>query len=501
MHSKHERHELKKTFSPMQIWALALGCIIGWGAFILPGIRFLPSSGPVAAAIGFFIGGTLLVFVALSYGKMIEHYPVAGGEFAYAYVGFGPKAAFICGWALVLGYMCIIALNATAIALLTRFLMPGVFEWGHLYTIAGWDVQAGELLLVSSVILIFGIINYRGVAIAGKFQLFMAVALVTGIVVFFASALMAPTTEIANLEPFFSPEKGKLVAVAATVAIAPWLFVGFDTVPQASEEMDFPHSMASKLMVIAIIFGAALYALVTLGVGMVIPYPELLAQNSAWATGTIAEMTMGRAGSIILAIAVLSAILTGMNGFYIATSRLIFSMARSQFLPKWFARVHPKHHSPCNAVLFCAGMCLIAPWFGREALNWVVDMSAVGTVIAYWLTSMTAYKLAKNVKMNDSFRSKVYAVTGALASVLCLALLVTPNSPAAISYQSWVALAGWALLGIIFYCTISGGIRGRSISEHNYLILGDENKRVFFNTEKLPTPVSSTPTIMAPQED
>lgn len=501
MNSKHERHELKKTFSPMQIWALALGCIIGWGAFILPGIRFLPNNGPIAACLGFFIGGIMLLFVALSYGKMIQHCPVAGGEFAYAYVGFGPTAAFICGWALVLGYMCIIALNATAIILLTRFLLPGVFDWGHLYTIAGWDVQMGELLLVSVVILFFGLINYRGVAIAGKFQLFLATALVLGILVFFFSAVIAQTTQIANLEPFFAPGNTKLVSVAATVAIAPWLFVGFDTVPQAAEEMDFPHSQSTKLMIVAILCGAAMYALVTLGVGMVIPYPELLAMNSPWATGTIAVMTMGKAGTMVLAIAVLAAILTGMNGFYIATSRLIFSMARSKFLPAWFARVHEKFHTPCNAIAFCAGTCLIAPWFGREALNWVVDMSAVGTVIAYALTSMTAYKLATHAKLEDEFSSKLYAVFGTFASVLCLGLLTVPVSPAAISYQSWIALGGWGLMGGVFYSALAKDLRSRSVKEHNYLILGDAEKPVFYNTEKVDREAKNAAVNSLPQVD
>lgn len=501
MHSKHERHELKKSFSPMQIWALALGCIIGWGAFILPGIRFLPSAGPLAAVLGFFIGGVMLVFVALSYGKMIEHCPVAGGEFAYAYVGFGPTVAFICGWALVLGYMCIIALNATAIVLLTRFLLPGVFDWGHLYSIAGWDVQLGELLLVSAVIVLFGIINYRGVGVAGKFQLFLAVALVCGILIFFGAAVVAPTTHLSNLEPLFAEGHGKLLSVAATVAIAPWLFVGFDTVPQAAEEMDFPHSKSTRLMVVAIICGAAMYSLMTLGVGMVIPYPELLARNSSWATGEVAVMTMGRTGTAILAVAVLSAILTGMNGFYIATSRLIFSMARSKFLPAWFGRVHPKYHSPCNAIAFCAGICLIAPWFGREALNWVVDMSAVGTVIAFGLTAMTAYKLAGHMQLDDELRSKVYAVLGSIASALCLALLTVPVSPAAISLPSWFALAGWGVLGVIFYGSISKDLRSRSAKEHNYLILGDENKPVFYATEKVDRAAGLAVGKIAPQAD
>ena len=43
----------------------------------------------------------------------------------------------------------IIAANGTALALLSRFVLPGVFDVGYLYTVAGWDVYAGELAMMS----------------------------------------------------------------------------------------------------------------------------------------------------------------------------------------------------------------------------------------------------------------------------------------------------------------------------------------------------------------
>ena len=43
------------------------------------------------------IGAFFLFFVVVVYGYMIEHVPVAGGEYAYAYSGFKPTCAFICG--------------------------------------------------------------------------------------------------------------------------------------------------------------------------------------------------------------------------------------------------------------------------------------------------------------------------------------------------------------------------------------------------------------------
>jgi hypothetical protein len=43
---------LKRDLNELQIWSLALGAIIGWGCFVLPGNKFLPTAGPLGTAIG-----------------------------------------------------------------------------------------------------------------------------------------------------------------------------------------------------------------------------------------------------------------------------------------------------------------------------------------------------------------------------------------------------------------------------------------------------------------
>ena len=91
--SQTDRKELKKTMSPAEVWALAVGAIIGWGCFVLPGTRFLPDAGPLGTCLAFLIGGGLLCTVALCYSILIKVYPVAGGSFTYAYVGFGHPIA------------------------------------------------------------------------------------------------------------------------------------------------------------------------------------------------------------------------------------------------------------------------------------------------------------------------------------------------------------------------------------------------------------------------
>lgn len=43
--------KLQRSLSPMHVWAIAFGCVIGWGSFINPGKKFLPNSGVAGTAI------------------------------------------------------------------------------------------------------------------------------------------------------------------------------------------------------------------------------------------------------------------------------------------------------------------------------------------------------------------------------------------------------------------------------------------------------------------
>ena len=483
-HAESGREELKKTMSPAEVWALAVGAIIGWGCFVLPGTRFLPEAGPMGSLLAFLIGGGLLCFVALSYSILIKAYPVAGGSFTYAYVGFGTKCGFICGWALVLGYLCVIAANGTAMALLSRALLPGVFDVGYMYTVAGWDVYAGELCMMSAVFLFFGYMNFRGMDMASSLQLILAFALAGGVLVLAVGTFSAETASIDNLFPMFAEGRSWWACVISIVAITPWLFVGFDTIPQTAEEFDFPPEKSRRLMINSIVCGATLYALVLISVAIIIPYTDLLGQNHTWSTGAVANMAFGKFGGAILAIPVLAGIFTGMNGFFMATTRLLFSMGRGKFLHPWFVRVHPKYGTPTNAVLFTLGLTLIAPWFGRSALNWIVDMSAMGTALAYLFTCMTSYKfVSQHPEIAKAPWGKPVAVVGGATAVACFILLATPGSPAAIGFESWIMLLVWVALGAGFYFSRAKELNAIPHTKMQYMLLGSTDRPLLFNTK------------------
>src|SRR5699024_8394895 len=204
-----------------------------------------------------------------------------------------------------------------------------------------------------------------------------------------------PGTGLADIQPHFPSDKTAIAAIISIVAIAPWAFVGFDAVPQAAEEFDFPARKAFMLIIFAILFAAIIYALMILATAMATPWQDVAAEGHLWGTAIVIQESLGTIGLVVLVISLSMGIFTGLNGFTMAASRLLFAMARAKILPKSFEKVHPKYGTPHIAVIFTILLSALAPWFGREALEWVVDMSSIGVSIAYFYTCLTAFKLFK----------------------------------------------------------------------------------------------------------
>ena len=132
----------------MHVWAIAFGCVIGWGSFINPGKKFLTNSGVAGTAIAMILGALVMIIVAFSYAYMVPKYPKAGGEFTFTKVCFGKNMAFICGWFLVVAYLTNVPMNSTAIGLIVDGLdgSADILKFGFHYNVAGFDIYMGEML-------------------------------------------------------------------------------------------------------------------------------------------------------------------------------------------------------------------------------------------------------------------------------------------------------------------------------------------------------------------
>lgn len=159
---------------------------------------------------------------------------------------------------------------------------------------------------------------------------------------------------------------------------------------------------------------------------------------------------MGNAGLFFIGITVLAAILSGIVGFYMATSRLLYSMSKEQVIPKWFGQLHPEYKTPYHAILFVMIIAIIAPFFGRTALGWIVDMSSLGAAVGYGYTSVAAMI---NAKKEGNGEIVFTGILGMVFAAIFVILLLVPIEMfnCSLSMESYVCLVIWIVCGAVFY--------------------------------------------------
>ena len=247
------------------------------------------------------------------------------------------------------------------------------------------------------------------------------------------------------------------MSILTVLAIAPWAFVGFDNVPQSAEEFNFSTKKITKLIVLSLVASGLVYIIMIGVASWTYEITTFQESSNLWGIGSIIQSALGKVGVVILSIAIVMGIFTGLNGFLNSSSRLLYSMARGKALPEFYCDLHPKYGTPYKATLFIAIIMVPTTWFGRPALSWIVDMSSVGVTVGYLFTCITAYKHL-SWRFTDGLvfspAKKMIALLGIIASFIFLLLLVLPNSPAVLETPSFVELIGWMILGATFYFKI-----------------------------------------------
>ena len=482
--SEKKKAGLQRQLSPMHVWALAFGCVVGCGSFINPGKKFLPNSGVAGTAIAMALGALVMIVIAFSYAYMVPKYPKAGGEFTFTKACFGKLPAYVCGWFLVAAYLTNVPMNSTAIGLIVDGLDGplDILKWGFHYQIAGFDVWAGEMLLAMGILILFGVLNILGVEKAGVIQTVLAALLGLSVLTLTVAALISSKATLSNMAPWWGFDKTAAVnalangtyttadvfarqgasgitsAILATFAIAPWAFVGFDTIPQAAEEFKFSYKKVSLIMIVAIVFGCFVYtANNTIAAAALQNWPDLIveSQSTPWLLLTAAERLLGLPGKLLVGVAVSCAVLSGIMGFYLASSRLMYSMSRDGYLPKWFGIIDEKHGTPKNALLFCILVSLSGPIMGREALGWFVDMSAIGASIGYFFTCASSLVTMRRDGDGTRFLKTVAVIGVAISSVFMILQLVPIPGLSGVHFctESYLLLVVWVVLGAVFYLT------------------------------------------------
>ena len=403
-----EEH-LARSLKPIHLWALAVGLVISGNYF---GWSYgYGTGGPIGLLIACIPVTIFYATFILCYSEMATMIPHAGGPSAYARRALGPLFGYITGFSCLVEFMFAPPAIAIAVGSYIHFLIPMI----------------PPMIATLFAILIFVLLNLRGMHTSAVFELVVTIVALVGLVIFWgaaaphfqASSWLRPLTQSNGLSGFMSLIPNGYHGIMASVPFAIWFYLALEGGAMSAEEMvdpqkDIPKGFLGGMATLFVMMcltcvltaGIADYHLIT---AVDFPLPIALAQ------------VFGDKGALTVAVNLfgLFGLVASLNGIIVGSSRQLYAMARTGYLPKFFAVVNHKFHTP-HWALFSAGIvCAAAAITGLTAV--VISVSVIGSVILYFCSLIAFFVLrSKEPDLKRPFKVKGGMLMGGIAMIMCL---------------------------------------------------------------------------------
>lgn len=469
--SNEEGKRLDRTLGAWSLMALGIGAVIGSGIFILTGtaaageVRSFhsllhvpildlilngadssftigrPGAGP-GVALSFLLTAIACGFAALCYAEMACCIPVAGSAYTYAYATMGEFIAWLIGWNLILEYA--VSNMAVAVGFSAYFndILDSIFGWhlpkqlsepifvGGQLTGSWFNLPAFLILMLLTWVLTYGIRE------SARTNNIMVLVKLGAIAIFVIGAGRAVSTH--NWHPFLP---NGMSGVLTGAAIVFFTYIGFDSVSTAAEECrnpqrDLPIGIIGTLLVCSTLYIAV--ALVLTGIA---PWKSL--NNAAPVAEALKNLNMNTVREWV-GVGAIVGMLSSLLVFQYGQARVWFAMSRDGLLPRFFSRIHPKHHTP-HISTWIAGFAVGIP-SGVWDIGTFADLSNIGTLFAFTVVSAGVLVLRRTQQDRPrSFRVPFGPLFPLLSIASCLILMM------ALPLETWVRFFFWSAVGIAIY--------------------------------------------------
>ncbi|MEV5443485.1 amino acid permease [Streptomyces sp. NPDC052644] len=388
-------HGLKAGLKNRHLSMIAIGGVIGAGLFV-------GSSGGIAAAgpailVSYALVGAMVVFVMRMLGEMAAASPDSGSFSSYAERALGRWAGFSIGWLYWFFWVVVLAVEATAGAVILEGWVPAVPQWA-------WALIVMVVLTAT---------NLASVSSYGEFEFWFAGVKVVAIGAFVVIGLLAvfgllpgsdnPGSGLAHLTDtggFFPKGVG---AVLTGVLMVVFSFMGSEIVTLAAGESEDPRRAVTKatnsvIWRIGVFYLGSIFVVLTL-----LPWNDSSIVEKGSYVAALDSIGIPHAGQIMNVI-VLTAVLSCLNSGLYTASRMAFSLGERGDAPKSFAGVNAKG-VPVMAIWASVAFGFLAVYFNYAFKDTVFTflLNSSGAVALFvWLVICFTQLRMRGILMREA---------------------------------------------------------------------------------------------------
>ena len=439
---------LSRELSLFTVTMIGIGGMIGAGIFVLTGIA-AGIAGP-ALILAFLLNGLVTSLTAMSYAELGSALPGAGGGYQWIKEALGGTLGFVSGWMSWFAQAVAGSLYALAFG---RFAAELVHVAG--IPTFGLTINQISLLFMTLIIITFTIINYIGsseTASVGNTLTVIKIVILGFLVIFGALAMSRMDGWQDRFTTGFLPNglAGVFIAMGFTFIA----FEGYEIIAQSGEEVLDPIRNIPKAIFISISVAVVVYILVGIvAIGAITPPGDLAAYEYLGEKGEIAIIEVAQQvfpwgiGGLILLLSGLASTTSALNATTYASSRVSFAMGRDHNLPEFFARIHPKRHTPYLAVVATGALMTLMAW--TLPIEDVAASASIMFLLLFMLVNFAVLFLRlQSPELERGFRVPLFPILPVLAIIsnAFLAVNVFRFSPIA-----WVFAVVWIAIGLLAY--------------------------------------------------
>ena len=346
--------QLKPVLGPIQLIFYSVGVIIGAGVYSVIGTA--AGVAQHSLWLSFLVSAGVALLTAISYAEMATSFPVAGAEYVYIRRAW-PKADWL---AFGVGAVILIGGAATAATVAVAF-------GGYLRIFVDLPSALSAFLLLAGCTAL----NVWGLRESSWVNILFTSIEVAGLVLVIVVALTLdarPAAAAAAGEP----------AVMAAAALLFFVYLGFEEIANLAEEVRNPARDLPMALFVSLAVTTALYIAVSFAVIALAPPAELASSEAPLALAV--QKAWPGAANLLSAIALFATANTVLITL-IATSRLVFSMARDKEIPKVFADLLRGRQTPWIAAILTFAMAAVLLPIGSVKI--LAEMSSFSALIAF----------------------------------------------------------------------------------------------------------------------